>query len=346
MTPTRRWLAVAGVLAVDAFAPPRALRGDLEEELGPESLIGPPLTHQWQLVHGGERVGDGQLVGSDEIVGGEHWQVVSEGVEDVAATDAAEQTTGGCPPGMVEIKGNRKFDRNSWSGALEESQEATCMEWISHEFPERCAKFDRGRWLAVSSELPTEPEHFCIDRFEYPNRRGAYPWVLVTWHEASSICASEGKRLCTESEWTFACEGPEGTPYPYGYARDEAACVIDRPWRQVEETAFARRTDLRALRELDRLWQGEASGSRPGCRSAFGVYDMTGNVDEWAASSRHGERPSVLKGGYWGPVRAICSASTRAHDADFAFYQIGFRCCADAPSPSPPGDGGDAKENP
>jgi|CZKU01.1.fsa_nt_gi hypothetical protein len=56
-----------------------------------------------------------------------------------------------------------------------------------------------------------------------------------------------------------------------------------------------------------------------------------GNVDEWTTSVVPGERPSILKGGYWGPVRTRCRPSTRAHGETFAFYQQGFRCCRDAP---------------
>ena len=36
----------------------------------------------------------------------------------------------------------------------------------------------------------------------------------------------------------------------------------------------------------------------PACVSPFGIYDMTGNIDEWTRTSRDGERPSILKGGY------------------------------------------------
>jgi formylglycine-generating enzyme required for sulfatase activity len=62
----------------------------------------------------------------------------------------------------------------------------------------------------------------------------------------------------------------------------------------------------------------------------FGVYDLIGNVDEWTRSAVRG-RPSILKGGYWGPVRTRCRPTTRAHGESHAFYQQGFRCCADAP---------------
>lgn len=273
-----------------------------------------PLEHPWRLVEGG------------------HWQVVStEDPEDVDVTDAREGTRGNCPSGMVEVQGLMVGGSHGRLDAIDDLQRPTCLDWIDQTFPDRCARYDRQRWVSVAASLPREALHFCIDRYEYPNRRGAYPWILVDFVEARDLCAHEGNRLCTEAEWTFACEGEEAMPYPYGYQRDPDACVIDRPWREVNETAFSPRDGSRALREIDRLWQGEASGSRTRCRSPFGVYDMTGNVDEWTTSVEPGERPSIFKGGYWGPIRARCRPSTRVHGEDFAFYQQGFRCCADVP---------------
>jgi formylglycine-generating enzyme required for sulfatase activity len=118
-------------------------------------------------------------------------------------------------------------------------------------------------------------------------------------------------------------------PYPNGYVREPQACVNDRPWKQFHGEALMPRSGRAAMIELDRLWQGVASGTRPACKSSFGVYDMTGNVDEWTRSSIPGERPSVLKGGYWGPVRTRCRPATKAHGEEHTFYQQGFRCCAD-----------------
>jgi len=269
------------------------------------------LSHEWHRLDG-------------------YWHIVSTEIEDPATTDAVEQTRGACPAGMVEVQGRKKALGDD--EAMDDLQLTTCTDWIHHEFPERCAVYDQNKWREISKTFPTRQMHFCIDRFEYPNRKGDYPIVAVTWSEAAALCAARSERLCSEEEWTFACEGEEARPYPNGFVRDDTACVIDQPHIVVDEHALRDRESSAALLELDRLWQGQASGSRPRCRSPFGVYDMTGNVDEWTRSVGTG-RPSILKGGYWGPVRTRCLASTRAHEESYFFYQEGFRCCADPPTP-------------
>jgi formylglycine-generating enzyme required for sulfatase activity len=180
---------------------------------------------------------------------------------------------------MLEVEGESIDGSPS---AIDELEEQSCVEWADPKTRERCARFDRDSWQHAAAKLPRTRRHFCIDELEYPNEPGQYPWVMMTWREAGALCGKEKKRLCREEEWSFACEGAEGLPYPYGYNRDDVACNIDRPWR---------------------------------------------NVDEWTIGSR--EHPSVLKGGYWGPIRARCRPATRSHGEDFAFYQIGFRCCRD-----------------
>lgn len=259
--------------------------------------------------------------------GPRHWQRDAQAPpESTAATDAREGNRGSCPAGMVEVEGQMKQ-----SAMLDALQLQTCTEWIDHKWPERCAAYDREAWLALSADLPTKTMRFCMDRFEYPNARGANPIVMVTWYEAANACRAEGKRLCSEDEWTFACEGEEAQPYPNGYTRDASACVIDEPWDRPAEGSLLPRQSARAGREVARLWRAEASGGERGCKSPFGVYDLTGNVDEWTRSSQAG-RPSILKGGYFGPVRTRCRPSTRAHGEGHVYYQQGFRCCANAPA--------------
>ncbi len=266
----------------------------------------------------------GDLARTWQLVQGRHWQIVGPAGEAPSVTDAREKNRGTCAPGMIEVAGRMKQHF-----LLDDLQMQACTKWIDRKWPERCAEYDRDKWLMLSKDLPTQPQHFCIDRFEYPNRKGEYPIILVSWYEARDACKAEGKRLCTEDEWTFACEGEEATPYPNGYVRDPDACLNDRPWKQFNDRALFPRAGENAKQELDRLWQGLPSGARELCKSSFGVYDLTGNVDEWTRSSIAGERPSVLKGGYWGPVRTRCRPATKAHDEQHVFYQQGFRCCAD-----------------
>lgn len=276
--------------------------------LGISGLDGDPLSRTWQRMDGGA------------------WQIASESIEEPSVSDAREGRSTVCPAGMIAIDGTM---RSGPEDAIERLQDTTCLEWQPNSFPGRCLRFDADRWRALMLTLPVRPMRFCIDRFEYPNRRGAFPVISVTWHEARNSCAREAKRLCTEDEWTFACEGEEAKPYPYGYARDDEACVIDRQSPAFNPVALSRRDSFAWVQELDRLWRGEPSGAYERCRSPFGVRDLTGNVDEWTTSTRSSGFQSILKGGYWGPIRARCRPSTRAHGEGFAFYQQGFRCCAD-----------------
>ncbi len=272
------------------------------------------------------------------LVEGKHWQIISDAAEDRAETDRREGNRGACGEGMIEIEGKMRMDPPNLglfdTRSIEEQQKLTCTKWINREYPERCASFDREKWLAIAATYATKDMHFCMDRFEYPNQKGQYPIIFANYNEAEAMCAREGKRLCDEEEWTFACEGEEATPYPYGYVRDTEACVIDLKWRAFNATAMHPRDGDAARGEMDRLWQGVPSGSSPRCKSPFGVYDMTGNIDEWTTSTRPG-RVSILKGGYWGPVRTRCRPSTRSHDENHTFYQQGFRCCADVGAIAP-----------
>ncbi|MBK8994583.1 MAG: SUMF1/EgtB/PvdO family nonheme iron enzyme [Myxococcales bacterium] len=201
-----------------------------------------------------------------------------------------------------------------------------CLEWIQ-ENRDRCRRYDEK----ILCEGLKVQKRFCIDRYEYPNQAGALPAVMTSWVEAEQACKAEGKRLCTESEWTFACEGEAKLPYPYGFERNAEACNIDRHYRDPNFSAFSH--DRLISDEVSRLDQRVPSGAMSGCVSPFGVHDMTGNVDEWVVNEDpkldKDEDVSSLKGGYWGPIRARCRPVTNSHNRWFRFYQVGFRCCAD-----------------
>ena len=234
---------------------------------------------------------------------------------------AQDAQTGSCPADMVEV-----------AGEYCQVVEQICEEYIS-EKKDRCAKYrNKVRCFGKSRRM-----HFCVDRYEYPNQVGVKPTVAVTWDEARELCATEGKRLCTADEWTQACEGPEHAPYPYGFTRNGEACNHDRQYIIPDDNAY--QNPATRAQEVERVSQSEPSGARAGCASSYGVFDMTGNVDEWvlneAGSERGPEYQSGLKGGYWGPVRNRCRPATTDHNRWHHGYQIGFRCCAD-PSQTKP----------
>jgi hypothetical protein len=223
------------------------------------------------------------------------------------------QAPTGCPDDTIAVRGTH----------CDEVSEQ-CLEWAANGRGQ-CLRFApdprcTGRRLSVD---------VCMDRYEWPNQRGALPSVMVSYEAAEALCAARGRRLCTEDEWAFACSGEALLPYPYGRERSADACTVDL-FARAPNRALLHSSD-HALRnaEVERVYMASPSGARPSCRSVFGVHDLTGNVDEWVRSTRSYGQPSALMGGFWGHVRNRCRAVTRAHGPRFSYYQIGFRCCAE-----------------
>lgn len=169
------------------------------------------------------------------------------------------------------------------------------------------------------------PLRFCIDRFEYAAESEALPAHHLNFVSASKACRARNKRLCLESEWTLACEGPEQAPYPYGWSR-EPKCNQDR------SDLYEMKQGRQALRDLRR-----AASIDSECKSPFGVYDMVGNVDELVQKDRGAHYPyrNALKGGWWMAGRNRCRPATTAHDDHYKDMQTGTRCCADAAPGAP-----------
>jgi hypothetical protein len=176
---------------------------------------------------------------------------------------------------------------------------------------------------------------FCIDRWEAPNQPGEKPLVMQSALLAGTWCAAHGKRLCTEDEWTTACEGPSTSTYPYGDTHVAGRCNDDKTWKVVNEGVLATWPSPAAQTEVDKLWQGSPSGEHEECVSGHGVFDMTGNIEEWVVRTKPSATsyPHVLKGCYWagcfGGSKPTCQSRNTAHADGFMFYETGFRCCGD-----------------
>jgi formylglycine-generating enzyme required for sulfatase activity len=121
-----------------------------------------------------------------------------------------------------------------------------------------------------------------------------------------------------ESEWTFACEGEEMRPYPYGWRRSADKCNADK-------------VDLLAGGGARLRDERDPAGAHPQCASPFGVLDMAGNVAEWVSVDGFKDGQLVVqKGNWWQPGKHACRDAQGGHDRYYKGTETGFRCCAGA----------------
>lgn len=130
----------------------------------------------------------------------------------------------------------------------------------------------------VSLVLPTTDQAYEIDAYEYPNAKGERPQPASLF-QAVSLCAAEGKRLCSPSEWSAACQADQMRSFS---STDDLAAYDSSDhfgvrFCNVPGSAFSQFSS-------DPAAQLAPSGSFPNCGSATGVFDLTGNMDEWVAA--------------------------------------------------------------
>ena len=127
------------------------------------------------------------------------------------------------------------------------------------------------KWVAPS-EAPTPlvscpsdmvaQNGFCIDRFEFPGTAGQPPLGQIDWSQAQATCTDAGKRVCTEQEWSQACEGSSQRRWATGNDYPGDRCNIGRPPTSGQP--------------------GEPEPVNPAgqCTTPEGVHDLAGNVWE------------------------------------------------------------------
>ena len=135
-----------------------------------------------------------------------------------------------------------------------------------------------------------------------------HPVVEVSWHGARAYCEWAGKRLPTQREWRYACEGSEELKYPWGEAFEQGYANIYG-------------------HKYDGYVRTSPVGTFPEGASPFGIMDMAGNVWEWTQSE--GEL-QFIRGGSWVNGNTLAQCDKRSNTTDAHSYvkgnTLGFRC--------------------
>lgn len=248
-------------------------------------------------------------------------KVEVETKDEVKAEDAKGVNGSHCPAGMIFISGN-----------FCPKDDALCLYWVDAHGKRTTVNTDRcGEWRSpVHCIVSSVKKSYCIDKFEFPNKKGVLPRDWLSFVQAQQLAAAEGKRLCTQSEWTFAALGPDNHPIPYGDGFHRShACNIDRHIADVsligDQVMKVSNPDSDVAQKLRS--QLVPSGSMEDCKSDFGVYDMVGNIDEWVINESGKPYVSGLMSGHQYGIRNRSRAITTAHGPSFSWYETGFRAC-------------------
>jgi hypothetical protein len=142
------------------------------------------------------------------------------------------------------------------------------------------------------------------------SRPGVLPWDDITWDEAKAACEARGKRLCTDAEWRYACGGSAADDFPYGATYQAATC-----------------------NEFDQYGDVLEAGQMSGCESTLNVFDLSGNVAEWAdcADTRDCRFVKPIFGGDYDDAIEVLLTCWFRNNAGPQYHQVGvgFRCCHD-----------------
>jgi formylglycine-generating enzyme required for sulfatase activity len=196
-----------------------------------------------------------------------------------------------------------------------------------------------GESVVVGDLSPQEKALFSRACTWNRPERQSHPINCVTRAEATGYCAVTGRRLPTDSEWSWAAlGGDERRRYPWGGLPPSSTllnvCGVECSSRFAE--AGHR---WPAMHFGDDGWTETAPvGSFAAGSARWGIQDLAGNVWELVSDRpRDQQGLAVMRGGGWAQTSTdLVQSHTRAgFPVAGRSSAVGFRCAADAPLAPP-----------